>query len=99
MSPEQLAQAAFDFTDARLPDMLFRYRARNYPETLNHEEIQQWHEFCKNRLTGCQAGAGILLNDYFGRLEELKISNNVNPDIIQALEEYAFEKMERFGVN
>jgi exodeoxyribonuclease-1 len=98
MTPDQLTKAVFDFTDARLPEMLFRYRARNYPETLTHEEMQRWHEFCGNRLTGRQAGAGILLGDYFNRLEELKGNENINPDMITALEAYAFEKMERFGV-
>jgi len=38
------------FQDKRLPEMLFRYRARNYPETLNVEERQQWQEFRKQRL-------------------------------------------------
>lgn len=98
MPPEQLAKAAFEFADARLPDMLFRYRARNYPETLTHEEMQRWHEFCVNRITGRQAGAGILLDDYFDRLEELKSDKNINSDMIKALEAYGIEKMERFGV-
>ena len=35
ISPEQLAKSEFRFTDSRLPEMLFRYRARNYPETLD----------------------------------------------------------------
>jgi exodeoxyribonuclease-1 len=78
--------------------MLFRYRARNYPETLAHEEMQRWHEFCGNRLTGRRAGAGILFEDYFNRLEELKGNEKINPDMVTALEVYAFEKMERFGV-
>lgn len=98
MPPEQLAKAAFEFIDARLPAMLFRYRARNYPETLTHEEMRQWHEFCGNRLTGRLAGAGILLDDYFDRLKELKGNKDIDQDMIKALEAYAFEKMERFGV-
>ncbi|WAK00623.1 exodeoxyribonuclease I [Methylobacter sp. YRD-M1] len=98
MTPDQLTKAVFNFTDARLPEMLFRYRARNYPETLTHEEAQRWHEFCGNRLTGRRAGAGILLSDYFNRLEELKSNENINPDMITALEVYAFEKMALFGV-
>lgn len=98
MLPEQLVNAAFDFIDARLPTMFFRYRARNYPETLGPEEMQQWHEFCRNRLTGYQVGAGILLDDYFNRLHELKSNENINQEMIHALEAYAFEKMERFGI-
>lgn len=98
MSVEQLAKAAFDFADARLPEMLFRYRARNYPETLSSDEALRWNVFCVNRLTGRQPGAGILLDAYFNRLQELRSDKNVNQDIIGALNAYAVEKMERLGI-
>jgi exodeoxyribonuclease-1 len=90
-SPEQLAKTKFNFTDPRLPEMLFRYRARNYPETLSADERVRWNEFCKNRLTGRQAGAGITLDGYFARLQELRSSKNSNPEIINALDAYALE--------
>ncbi len=90
-SPEQLAKSAFSFTDPRLPEMLFRYRARNYPETLSADEQSRWNEFCKSRLTGRQAGASITLDAYFARLQELRSKNNVNADIINALDAYALE--------
>lgn len=89
--PEKLASNAFKFTDNRLTEMLFRYRARNYPDTLNAEEKQRWQSFCKNRLTGQQAGAGITLDDYFARLNELKADATANQTIVQALETYALE--------
>jgi exodeoxyribonuclease-1 len=98
MPVEQLSKAAFDFTDTRLPEMLFRYRARNYPETLSPDETLRWNEFCVNRLTGRQPGAGILLDDYFGRLQELRGGENINQDIVSALNAYAVEKMEQFGI-
>ncbi|WP_036246984.1 exodeoxyribonuclease I [Methylobacter sp. BBA5.1] len=98
MPPEQLTQIAFEFTDVRLPDMVFRYRARNYPETLSLEETQKWYEFCRNRLTGLHAGAGILLDDYFDRLHALKNNKNINRDMLQALELYALDKMDLFGL-
>ena len=88
-SPEQLAKSAFSFTDHRLPEMLFRYRARNYPETLNADEQLRWNQFCKNRLMGRQAGASITLDAYFARLKELRSSVNTNAEIINALDAYA----------
>jgi len=88
-SPEQLAKTKFSFTDLRLPEMLFRYRARNYPETLSADEQLRWNEFCRNRLTGRQAGAGITLDAYFARLQELRSNKNINTDIINALDAYA----------
>jgi len=98
MPPEQLANSAFKFTDKRLPEMLFRYRARNYPQTLNADEQLRWNAFCVDRLTGRQAGAGILLDDYFSRLEELRSADNVNAEIISALEAYARKKMATLGI-
>lgn len=98
MPPEQLAKTAFKFTDRRLPEMLFRFRARNYPETLDADELLRWHEFCVGRLTGHQAGSGIVLNDYFGRLEQLRRDENVNIAIIDALEAYGLEKMAALGI-
>ncbi len=98
MPPEQLAKSVFKFTDSRLPEMLFRYRARNYPETLNTEEIQRWDKFCVNRLTGRQAGAGILLDDYLSRLDELSCNENADIEIINALKTYAGEKAQSLGI-
>lgn len=93
MPPEQLAKSVFKFTDSRLPEMLFRYRARNYPETLSTEEMQRWNTFCVDRLTGRQTGGGIVLDDYFSRLIELRNSGNVNTEIINALEAYGRGKI------
>ncbi len=98
MPPEQLVNATFKFTDSRLPEMLFRYRARNYPETLGADELQRWNEFCVNRLTGRQAGAGILLDDYLSRLDELGRNKNANIEIINALKTYASEKAQSLGI-
>jgi exodeoxyribonuclease-1 len=36
--------------------MLFRYRARNYPETLSADEQAQWLEHCRARLLDGESG-------------------------------------------
>ncbi len=38
------------FNDSRLPEMLFRMRARNWPESLTSEENQRWQEFRQSRI-------------------------------------------------
>lgn len=38
------------FQDPRLSEMLFRYRARNYPETLGGDEQSKWLAFRRHRL-------------------------------------------------
>ncbi|MFT4631572.1 MAG: exodeoxyribonuclease-1 [Candidatus Azotimanducaceae bacterium] len=40
--PADLAQFAARFQDPRLPEMLFRYRARNFPDTLGESERETW---------------------------------------------------------
>ena len=50
-TPEQLRDTNFAFEDSRLSEMLFRYRARNFPETLTEPEMQQWQEFRYEQLT------------------------------------------------
>lgn len=48
--PEQLARASFAFRDPRYAELLFRYRARNWPETLDADEQARWHAFVQRRL-------------------------------------------------
>lgn len=50
MPPETLAQQYPAFNDERLDEMLFRYRARNYPATLSGEEQERWEQFRQQRL-------------------------------------------------
>lgn len=48
--PEALGLAEFGFRDARLPEMLFRYRARNWPQTLSNDEWARWNDYRRARL-------------------------------------------------
>ncbi|WP_035056202.1 exodeoxyribonuclease I [Andreprevotia chitinilytica] len=50
LSPEQLAQAKPDFADRRLAELLFHYRARNFPATLSEAENARWHQLRVERL-------------------------------------------------
>lgn len=46
-SPPELRDRRFAFSDPRLPELLFRYRARNWPEILSEEERLLWQEHCR----------------------------------------------------
>ncbi|HTV85983.1 MAG TPA: exodeoxyribonuclease I [Dyella sp.] len=70
--PDQLAQRRFDFRDTRYPELLFRYRARNWPQTLTPEERERWETFRLHRLTRPTALTAMTLADYFARLSELR---------------------------
>ena len=45
--PAALATQSWPFTDARLPELLLRYRARNFPDSLSTDERDQWREHCQ----------------------------------------------------
>ena len=49
-APAELATRSFDFRDARLPELLFRYRARNWPDTLSPGERERWDDYRRRRL-------------------------------------------------
>jgi len=73
--PEQLGQRAFPFRDARYPELLFRYRARNWPETLNLDEQARWQAFCRDRLTRPTPLTNLTLDDYVARIAALRAEN------------------------
>jgi len=84
--PEQLARQQWPFDDERLPELLFRYRARNFPHTLNSEEQQRWRVFCQQRLSDPQWGAPNTLEGFKQARLELAIS--ATPFQRQVLDEW-----------
>jgi exodeoxyribonuclease-1 len=50
LTPDALAARRPAFEDGRLDELLFRYRARNFGDTLNAEEQQRWLQHCHARL-------------------------------------------------
>lgn len=64
-SAQQLAEETFAFRDPRYRELLFRYRARHYPESLTPEERQEWQEYRRRQLT--EPGQGLLTLDEFHR--------------------------------
>lgn len=70
--PQQLAKIHVSFHDRRLSELLFRYRARNWPETLDSSEIQRWEHLRKRRLTEESGGGSITVKEFSGRLVRLR---------------------------
>ncbi|ATB64505.1 exodeoxyribonuclease I [Pseudomonas mosselii] len=64
VDPAQLAHGQWMFDDSRLPELLFRYRARNFSDTLGEQERARWHGFCQQRLTDPTYGAPNTLADF-----------------------------------
>ncbi|MCP1441275.1 exodeoxyribonuclease-1 [Pseudomonas sp. GGS8] len=72
--PAQLAQEQWPFDDERLPELLFRYRARNFPDTLSLEEQERWRIFCQQRLSVPEWGAPNTLESFLTAAAQLTIS-------------------------
>jgi exodeoxyribonuclease I len=72
----ELAQREPAFADERLGELLFRYRARNHPQSLNAEEQSRWRAHCRSKIN---------FSDYFEKLGELQGSEAQASATAQAL--------------
>ncbi|WP_137803934.1 exodeoxyribonuclease I [Pseudomonas sp. G(2018)] len=72
--PAQLAQPLWPFDDERLPELLFRYRARNFPDTLSFEEQERWRIFCQKRLSDPEWGAPNTLESFIEAAAQLALT-------------------------
>src|SRR5471032_1781940 len=97
--PEQLAADSWPFDDGRLPELLFRYRARNFAHTLSIDEQQRWRAFCQARLTQPEQGAPNTLQSFTKALVELSLS--ASPEQLKVLsqwQDYVEQLRQRLGV-
>jgi exodeoxyribonuclease-1 len=78
--PASLAGFPLVFDDPRLPEMLFRYRARNWPELLSAEELLRWQEYRVSRLLDSDGGASITLDEYLAKLDSLETDSQLSPE-------------------
>ncbi len=86
---EHLASEQPAFEDGRLEELLFRYRARNFPATLAGEELARWQAHCAARLHAGEGGA-LALADFFERIDALSESaDESGQDLLAALYDYA----------
>ena len=97
--PEQLARDEWPFDDERLPELLFRYRARNFANTLTVEEQQRWYTFCQQRLSRAESGAPNTLQSFTKSLVELSLSATpAQLKVLSQWQDYAQQLRERFSL-
>jgi exodeoxyribonuclease-1 len=70
-SPARLAVASPSFTDPRLAELLFRYRARNFPDTLTESEMEHWEQHRAARFYD-GAGGARSIDQFFGEIDHLQ---------------------------
>ncbi|MBZ0333229.1 exodeoxyribonuclease I [Marinobacter sp. AL4B] len=83
---ETLGEQEVRFDDERLSEMLFRYRARNYPNTLSGEEMERWETFRTERLMKPKKGWRSL-EAYGLELQRLASDPELSPRNQQILED------------
>ena len=91
LSPEQLADKRPAFADPRLDELLFRYRARNFPYSLSAVELSQWSDWRAARL--CEGAGGALDLQHFEQrvaaLETQVAGDERGAKLLAALRDYA----------
>ena len=85
-APERLAGLGLVFDDARLDEMLFRYRARNFPQTLSPDERGRWQEFRQQKLTD-PSRTGRTINQVIAEIEGLRVSPRITGPELAVLDE------------
>ncbi len=89
LPPGKLAQARPGFDDRRLEELAWRYRARNFPETLTEEDLERWEEHRMACLVEGQGGA-LTFDELFARLDTLGgEADERGEEILGALYDYA----------
>jgi exodeoxyribonuclease-1 len=90
--PPQLATRPFAFRDARCSELLFRYRARNWPSTLSLDESARWEQHRRVRLTTQTDASTLTLDDYFREIALRRTTAEAaQVPILDALEQWGRE--------
>ncbi len=89
MDGAQLAAAHPRFDDPRLPELVWRYRARNFPETLTPAEAQRWDAHRAARLLH-GAGDARTVEQFFSAIDTLSETADARgEEILGALYDWA----------
>jgi exodeoxyribonuclease-1 len=89
LAPEALATQRPAFADRRLDELLFRYRARNFPATLTEPEQQRWEDHRIHRLHE-GAGACTTVEAFMAQIDTLAESADERGEaILASLVDYA----------
>ncbi|MCX4190863.1 exodeoxyribonuclease I [Methylophaga sp. OBS3] len=93
--PVSLANFDQPFNDPRLGELLFRYRARNWPESLSKEDQKDWLQFCKQRLQQTDS-PWLTFERFFAALAESR-EQTLTPQqqqVLVDLEQFALNKQQ-----
>jgi exodeoxyribonuclease I len=83
---DKLAGLQMNFDDARLEEMLFRYRARNYPATLNTDERKRWDDYRHDKFSN-PANSHRTMNQFLAEIAAIQQAPDTIGSELALLEE------------
>jgi exodeoxyribonuclease-1 len=90
--PEDLGKRPFAFKDTRCAELLFRYRARNWPQTLDAEETQRWETMRRHRLEAATPATPRTMEEYFAEIAVLRTDASTTP-----AKQVVLDQLEQWG--
>jgi exodeoxyribonuclease-1 len=91
-----------DLEDSRLPEMLFRFKGRNYVDQMGVMDFDKWEKYCVNELTKeDDSPTHYNFNKYYSTINNLKEKykdNNEKLIILNKLVEYGARLEKRFKI-
>ena len=85
-TPEVLALNRFEFRDPRYTELLFRYRARNWPDSLDADERARWQAYREHRLGSDSGLSEYTYTSYFEEIEVLRQARGGEPGVTVLLD-------------
>ena len=91
LSPAEMASWSRPMADPRLPELIFRFRARNYPESLKPDEMTRWRQHVRNRLSDKELHGVRTFAEFDQRIAEVEAQPLSDPQlcVLDALKAYA----------
>lgn len=79
--------SAVVFEDGRLSELVFRYRARNYPDALSHPEKARWRMHCRRRHFGKDTDGGTQMDAYDAEIRALRAQHAGSHTVAELLDD------------
>ncbi len=80
-----LTELSLPFEDERLNTLLFRYRARNVPQSLSEPEIERWQRYRHFKFFDDESVASIKMPEFLMQLDQLSVEYARHPDKLSIL--------------
>ena len=87
LGKEELKAFHPKFKDESLNTLLIHFKARNYPESLTEDEMEDWFETVQGRVQSGENGY-LSIDEYFQRIHSMREQNPQKETLWQQLEHY-----------